>query len=394
MQNKARVERRVFYIFYISFFILILILSIELPSENLILGQGQVLDLNNGWLVEFEDSIYEGVSLPHSFDVPEGKEMNAKILIPENFPSNFKLSLRSSMQDIKMYVDDNLVFKTNKPKHSKLEVPDASLWYIVELQTNLQNKTLSLTISSNEKAFSGKLNTIYAGAGDTLLYQTIFEKRAGLMMAAVIFVFGVFALILSLSIRNFLDNRMLYLGSFFILVSLWVFSETKLFQIFTGNRFIIGGISYMMLSLIPIPFILYLRDAVLTVNKKLCTGVAIFFSVNFLFNIAFQILGFASFLNSISFTNTMVLILLLYIIGQLIFETISLKNKQAKKFLMYISILVLSLLVEIYYFYMGAFEYTSTFTRIGILTFLVFIGRSTFQQLDELVLKEKEAEII
>lgn len=394
MENKTIIRRRLFHILSISILILILILSYSIPSEDLRFGQGEIFELNSGWEVTYDDRTFEDVLLPHKFDVEKNNELVAKVVVPLDFPSNFKLRLRSSMQDVKMYVDEELVFQTTKPASSKVTVPEASVWYIVELPPNIQGKTLSMRISSNEKVFSGSLNSIYVGAGDTLLYKTILDQKTGLLMAGILLIFGVFALIVSLTVRSFLDNRVMYLGAFFILVGVWIFSETRLLQFFTGNRLIIGGISYMMLSLIPIPFILYLRDAVLIVNQKICTRIAIFFTANFLFNIGFQTFGIASFISSITFTNTMIFILLAYIVLQLLFEAIKLNNLEAKKFLMYISLLVLFLLIEIYYFYVGLFEYTSVFTRIGVLTFLVFIASSTFKQLDELILKKKEAEVM
>lgn len=394
MKNDIITRRKIFQIISIVVFFLIVFLSFNLPSENLKFGQGEIYPLNTGWEVSYGNNSYGDVTLPSNFDVKKGEELEARIKIPENFPSNFKLRIRSSMQDVKMYLENDLIFQTNKPQGGNINSPEASLWYIVDLPSNIQNKTLSMKVSSDEKAFSVSLNPIYAGNGDTLLYKTIDEKKAGVIMAALILFFGIFALIISLVVRNLLDNRIMYLGTFFILVSLWIFSETRLLQLFTGNRFIIGGISYMMLTLIPIPFVLYLRDAVFTINKKVCSGIAVFFGFNFIVNLSLQILGLYSFLTTIKFTNTMMFTLFLYIIGHLFYEVIKLKNQEAKKFLMYISLLVLFLLIEIYYFYIGYYEYTSVFTRIGILTFLIFISGSTFKQLDELILKEKEAEVM
>ncbi|MDY0235267.1 MAG: GGDEF domain-containing protein [Gudongella sp.] len=394
MKNSNIKRKLGFYLGLISVFVLIVMLSKIIPTDNLRFGQGEIFSLNEGWEISYGNNSFENLTLPQKLGVPKNQLITAQVKIPDNFPDDFKLRIRSSMQDIQISIENKEVFKTAKPNWNNFEVPEASVWYIVDLPSNIQGKTLTMNLSSSIKAFSGTINPIYAGAGETLLYKTISEQTIGLLMALFIFAFGIFSLIISISVRNLNDNRISYLGIFFILISIWVFSETRLVQLLTGNRFVIGGISYMMLSLIPIPFVLYLRDAIFIKNKRILTLSALFFMMNLFFNVAFQLWGVNHFIESIIFTNAMIAILLLFIVIQLFVETIKLKNVEAKNFLMYISILVLFLLIELYYFYEGYYNYTSVFARIGIMTFLFFIAGSTFKQLDELVLKEKEAEVM
>lgn len=182
MKNDIITRRKIFQIISIVVFFLIVFLSFNLPSENLKFGQGEIYPLNTGWEVSYGNNSYGDVTLPSNFDVKKGEELEARIKIPENFPSNFKLRIRSSMQDVKMYLENDLIFQTNKPQGGNINSPEASLWYIVDLPSNIQNKTLSMKVSSDEKAFSVSLNPIYAGNGDTLLYKTIDEKKAGVIM--------------------------------------------------------------------------------------------------------------------------------------------------------------------------------------------------------------------
>lgn len=393
--NKIKLSARMkFYIGLIFIISLIVILSVAIPSEDLRISRGRVYPLNENWRISYGDQTIEDVSLPRMFDLDKNREVLAEIEIPDFFPDKFKIRLRSSMQDIRIYVDGEEVFRTEKPESTLFDVPESSTWHIVDLPTNIQGKTLALKLSSEISAFSVYINPIFAGDGDVLLYKIILDKIPGTMISIFIFIFGVFALIISSSIRNLNDNRMLYLGALSILLSVWIFSETKMIQFITGNRFVIGGISYMMLSLMLIPFTLYLREAVFIKNKRSLTAIVWLTFLDFLANILLQIFGIKKFIESITYTFAVQIIVAIYLFVLLVLEVLRLENDKAKKFLSYFVLLIAIFFIELYNFYFGSHYYTTIYARIGILVFLILILRDSIKQLDQLMLKEKESEII
>lgn len=84
----------------------------------------------------------------------------------------------------------------------------------------------------------------------------------------------------------------------------------------------------------------------------------------------------------------------IYFLYLLLIEAIKLKNKQAKNFIFYLSLLILSFLIELYNFYKGSFEYTSMFGRVGISLFLAFIFKNNIKEINKLMLMEKEKEFM
>ncbi len=391
IQLSARMKFYIGLIFIIS---IIVVLSIVIPSEDLRISKGRIYPLNENWQISYEDEIIEDVSLPRMIDVEEKQEITAQVEIPDSFPDKFKIRLRSSMQDIKVYVDGEEVFKTEKPESLFFDVPESSNWYIVNLPANIQGKTLALKLSSDVSAFSVYINPILAGDGDILIYKIILNKIPGIIISMFIFIFGLFALIISSSIRNLNDNRMLYLGALSILLSVWIFSETKMLQFVTGNRFVIGGISYIMLSLMLIPFTLYLREAVFIKSKKALNLIVWLTFLDFTSNILLQIFGIKKFIESISYTFIVQIIIAMSLFILLVLEALRLKNDKAKKFISYFILLIVIFSIELYNFYFGSHNYTTTYARIGILLFLILILKDSIKQLDKLMLREKENEII
>ena len=394
MGRHLRKDRTIIYLGSAVTIIIMILLSIIIPTEDLEIGRGEVYSLNEKWEVNYGGNKIEDVTLPFKVHIPEGEEMLASIEIPANFPDDFKMRIRSSMQEIYVFLDGEEIFKTDKPKCDLFGIPEASVWYIIDLPSNIQGKTLSLKISSNVKSFSGKINPIFVGQGIDLLYKIVYDQRMGLFISVCIFIFGLFSLAFFFITKSTSDDRMLYLGIFAILFSIWIFSEARLIQLFTGNRFIIGGVSYIILSLIFIPFTLYLREAVLIGSKKILNGIALFSFLGFLTNITLQLFKISDFIHSIAYIFPIQIIVTVYLIYLLFNEAIKLKNQEAKKFLQYFGILLFFLMIELCVFYLGLYDYTSVSARIGIFVFLVFIIINSIRELERIIIREKETEFI
>ncbi len=90
----------------------------------------------------------------------------------------------------------------------------------------------------------------------------------GLIVAGFMILVGLIAIIASFFLKHIGDQRLFYLGAFSLTSSIWMVSEMRVLQWSIGNRFILGGISYLMITLIPIALLRYLEAAVLCAYKN------------------------------------------------------------------------------------------------------------------------------
>lgn len=394
MQNPYRRNRIIIYVLSIIIIVLVRAIALSTPTENFRFGQSELLDLNMGWTVSSHDQVINDAVLPIKLDVDVNETYIAERVMEVDFPDSMKLRIRSSMQSIQILIDGEEIFRDEKPIAGRWTAPEASVWHLIELPSDIGGKTLSLVMQSPIKAFSGVVNPVYAGSGDTLLYNILYHQRTGLIISALLFLLGMLTIASSIFLFNTGDNRLLYLGLFAVLVSAWILSESRLTQFFTGNRFIIGGISYMLIALIPIPFLLYIRDGVLTKNKRIITFIAIMFMLNFLINLALQVNGIIGFFESIQLTNGFLLLTIVFVIILLFMEMIRHKNSQAKRFLMYLSVMIILVLIELIQFFSQDFDSTSFYSRIGIIIFFGFLAWDSIRHFDGLLLKDKESQIL
>lgn len=370
------------------------ILAHIIPSESLFISTNQVFSLNDQWRISVNDANFSNISLPMDLNLNRNDLYTIERALPADLPSNALIRLRASMQQFTVKIDGVKIYDNYRDNPNKLKSPEASLWYFITLPEGSAGKTIQLEWQSSILAFSGLLNPIYYGSGDALMYDVLKTYKWGIFVGILLILIGGIATIISYFIVSLKDNRALFLGIFSMLVGTWVLSEARVMQFLTGNRFLIGGISYMMLSLLPIPFLLYIRETVLKKYHNWFYIPVIAFLGTFFVNITLQLTGICPFIESIIVTHSLMVLTLIVVMGFVVREAIVFKSLPARKFIVYISVLVVAFLFEVIQFIYQNFDVISVYSRLGIVLFFILLILDTFKYFDQLMESEKEAKIL
>ena len=392
--SKARRNRRILFFLLLTFIVGVVYLALTMPSEDYGLVKRSLIDLNEGWTVEYEDTILQEVIFPRELHLAENTTYTATRTLPEVSSDSAMLRVRSSMQDIIVYIDGVEIFRDVKGNDGRFTVPDASLWHFLSIPEGSSGKEITQEMVSPTRAFSGTLNELYAGEGIDLISQVVRENALKIILSILFLILGVFMLILSAFVNNLEDNRLIYLGGFAVLFSVWLFTESKVMQLFTGNRFILGGLSYMVIPLIAVAYVLFLKESVLQKYKSVMVVLAILFFVNLVGNILLQIFGILSFISSMAVTVVLVSIMIVSSMVLMIIEWKKYGNLQAKTMIMSSFIPAGFLLAEVSIFLLGRYEMTGSLTGIGILLFFLQISYFTFRSVDKAIQSERESEFL
>lgn len=379
----------------LSLIVFLFLISMCLPSEQLKIGSSSLASLNEHWTILINDSQYTDQSLPYIQKVPAGETYETYTVLGSDFNQAQTLRIRSSMQLIEVYLDGEHLFKnqTSESFHSFLTVPEVSAWYFVEIPANSAGKEIRVKYASEVQSFSGRINSVYYGDADALALDIIRSQNGGLVIGLLLLGIGIIALGLFFSLPSIEDSRMLYLSLFAFSTGLWIISEMKMMQLFTGNRFFISGISYIALSVIPVSFCLYLKRVVLPRYKAILNGFICIFFVLFFVDLAIQFLGIMHFVEIITLNNFFMLIGIFTTMFLLLYESIHYKNKQAQKFALYLSMLVAVVSFEIIQFFSENFNVISYLSRFGLIFFFILLLLDTSRYISMLIQSRKEAEI-
>lgn len=366
-------------------------------GEDYSIVKDQSIPLNEGWTVTSDSFLDKQITLPANFDGQSGEIYHMSITLPKYPGRDAHLLLRASMQDITVELDDELLYK-HVLKGSELRpyMPKASLWVLVPLPESFAGSKLEVTLKSDIKVFSGTLNAIRLGEKSDLLFHVIQSQWIGILVFLILFITGFVVIALTTVLKSFNDNRILYLGFLSVVTSAWILSESRVLQFFTGNRFILGGISYMMVPLIGFFIVLFVKEAIANSLriKRILKWVAAGFGLILLAMMYAQSVLKMPFILAMQTASVFMIGLMGIVIGSLYYEYKKLDNENVKHLKKYIWIVMISIGLEAVVFYLGAFDYTSTFLRVGILTVLSGLLVDSYLYLKESIETQKEHQLL
>lgn len=394
--NKEQGKKLIMVALILIFIVVVSFIAKTNNDENLSIAPSSAITLSKNWTLHYGESIQQEAHLPVDLNLAPGTLYEAHMQLPAVEDKMNYLLLRSSMQDIVVYLEDEEIYRLVKPHKEGFEKTVASVWILVKLPEHFQEKNLKLVFTSEVEAFSGVINEVKLADSATLMYQIFKNSFSGLVTFLLLFITGLLIAIISLITKSVQSNKFLYLGLFAVSTSIWILSETRIMQFFTGNRYIIGAISYLMVPCIGIFFCLYVKDAILIKKQHkqfMQVGSLMYLSL-LIVMILLQLLGVSTFIELFQYILTVMLFNSVVIFIMMVQELISQKNKNVKQFFKYISVLFVSLLLEGLTFYIHQFKYTSSFLRIGILAFFGLVLVDAYYCLKKSLEEQQERHIL
>jgi len=394
--NKIILKRIVTSTSIILFILAIFLLSQVDNHEDYSFNQTQAYELNGTWTVKYNNQELQNVSLPYDLNLEANEKYQISITLPKLDHDQNTLLLRSSMQDMWVYLDNSLIYEHVKPESIGFSNPPASLWITVTLPDDYASKVLIIEMSTPIKSFSGVINSVKLDSKDVLLFDLIKNQWFGLVIFGILFLAGMMLTIISFFIKVNKDSRIFYLGLLATCSSLWILVESRLLQFVIGNRFILGSLAYIMVPLMAIYFALYIREAVLTQSKhkKVITRFVYVMQLFIFFSVLLQITGAQTFIQTMYYGLGIISIGAIVGAYFMILEVRDYNNSTAKKLMKFTIVLLISLVLEIGSFYIGIFNFISSFLRIGAFLFFLLLIIDTIYYIRESMERRNETLIL
>ena len=366
---KTRVAKA--NIYYIAIVAIIVLLSFISPEKDLGLVKGEIFPLNEQWDVSDGYGSFNDVSLPYKIeDGQKGEEFSITRTIEEDFEDGMFLRIRASMQDIAVIAKGEVIYVSKRDNEGTLTFPEVSMWHLVKIPRNMENEELTIEFSTRIDTFKGVVNPIYYGTEGALLKDLIARNYAGLVVGIIMLLAGIISIIVSFALRKLDDRRLFYIGTFSVAASIWMLSELRILQFVTGNRFILGGISYLMVPLMAVSLIRYFGIVFLEKYSKTIYRISVLLAVCLVLLLAFQMFGILPFISGVAYVNFLLGLTIVWLAAVIFYEAVLLKNKKVGKYGIYMGLLVVSGLMEIIAFFKKDFEHMSQYSKLGFGLFL------------------------
>ncbi len=328
---------------------------------------------------------------PISLDEKIDLRANESYTISNDFKvsSDKSLLVRTSLSNLEVRVDDQVIYKEFKDNRRFFNKPMASLWHIVEIPDS--GDVLTITYQSPYKKMNGILNPIVYGHNGDLFFYVYDQYGLPFIIDVLILFLGLLMVIIAYINPNEIYNNIWQVGMFSIFLSFWMIAESRMLQFFSGSLWLIGSLAYISLPLIPIPLLFYIKSLVSKESAKpLMTAVKIC-CIDFCFVIFMQLFSIMDFFETVWITHTVIGITILIILKQLFYEIKVRHNKSAKNFLFSLGILLVFVILDMFRFYAFGIANVTVFVRFGFLIFIIMLGMETARHLMVLLRKSYKA---
>ncbi len=301
---------------------------------------------------------------------------------------NMALAFVSRHQEVEVYAGGSLIYYIKAHK-SIYGTTTGTNYTIVNIPPYTTDIVVRLTNVYKESKVRG--TTFEYGDETGIVKELITESLMPAALSSFIIMVGVAMVILWIACRKRIaqTQALLYFGVFAQLIGAWALNETNLATLFISDRKIGSLMGYMLLMLMPIPFIQAEKNFFQIVKSHISN---IFCAIFMFIDVALLVChmtGVWEFVNSVYVIHLMLVMSLIY------FCAVLLKRIQDKGFDRKVKANIVgavalgtSMVVDLIAYYKGM-QQTDVIGKMGMLIFIVVIG---YESISEAFEKIKEGQ--
>ncbi len=291
---------------FIGVLLFVILGEIFLPTEKSNTYEGSVFHVQ--WEQVLEDGSRIPVLVPGEVDAKKGETVVIESIMPEELSMNEWLCVRSSQQDMKIYIDGELRKHYTTEETRPFGNTSVSAYVFVEIFEEDAGKTIRVE-STSTSFYSGVLNEFYCGDRMSIWVHIIKENGVTIILAFSLMFFAIVCIGCSvlLSVQYQKDNQLGYLGAGVFLAAAWLVAESRLRQLIFPNLSVIGHVAFMLLLLLPFPFILYINEIQKSRYQKIYTVLSFVLLINVIVSIGLQVTNTKDFLETMTIIHVTII---------------------------------------------------------------------------------------
>jgi len=362
----------------ITFLVTAVIIMIAIFDKNekgeASIGEFEVIEFDSGWSLTSRSGTKE-ISLPYEDKFASGSEVYLVKTLPDNISDGMSLTLRASMQDVYVYIDDKLreSYATEQIEGMSYYIPSA---YVVTT-LNKEDAGKDVKILYRFKS-NGIINGISLSYGNNSWFYIIKDNIVVNLIAIMVLVLGIILVIVVLVFDKSLKGYGAtgYLGLLMMDVSLWVISESAIRQIIFGRPSLSHIFSYLTVEMIGALACLYFDIVQHKAFHRRYLIVEILVFAQLLINILLDAAGIYEMYQSLIFSHIWTVLCIVLGIVNIITDVVNKRIKSYSITVVGMICFVVMSVIELACFYLNRNRGFGTFICIG----LIFLMAATVIQ--------------
>ncbi len=259
-ENKAiSIVKRIFLIFaglVCLYFVLgQIFLSYERENE-----ESDYKTFSDGWIWVKEDGSREEIEIPGKCEAERNELIIIENTLPDDVKDNLYLCIRSSKQEMKIYIDERLRKEYTTEDTRPFGRVSAVAFVFLELDALDAGKEIRIEVQT-DSSYTGVFHEIHYGEKWEIWNEFFKDNGVELMIGLLMLVLGVASIVISVALKiSYTKNvEMEYLGWAVFLTALWILANSTFRQVLFPSISVVSDMAFFMVMLVAIPFMLYLN---------------------------------------------------------------------------------------------------------------------------------------
>ena len=330
---------------------------------------------NDNWYEVKEDGTRAKIEIPGKTD----HDITLETVLPEHLDRDISAMWFRGM-DMDIYYDDELRTQFKTEDYALFGDRSSECYVMSSLYPEDAGKTLRVRYEYN----SGIIYEVYMGTRLAILAHLFSRYGAELLVGILIAALGAICFIASVIYRivhrQYLEMQHLSMGV--LIGSFWVLSNSIFRQLYTRNVSVMSDAPFLMVILMPMPFLIFINSLQEERHKKILTAAGILEITNFVVCILLFVTGKVPLLKSFPLSAGCALIsivIMFYtLVDDFIHKKIASYHYVAAGFLVLAVAAVCQILV---YQFAHNYIFSGLFMSLGLLGFMVCAMIHTIKQL-------------
>ena len=253
---------------------------------------------NDGWTIQDGDKSID-ITLPTKGELDI--ENNSVVLtnkLPDNLPAGATLLYGTSLQEIHVYVDNELIYEYGGKQYAAFGNNYGSIWNLILLPEGSSGKDLRVEITSPYDEYKNHFANCYIGTYAEAVAHLAHTYGGNLIYIFITAMIGVILLIyyIFLKVTHVKSaEQMLYISLLAIIASCWEYTECKLTPMLISNLTGNTAANFLFLALVAIPLVLYADSVEKRTYHKIMAVLLCALEVNVVVQIVLQVLNIKDF---------------------------------------------------------------------------------------------------
>ncbi len=326
-------------------------------------------------LRNFREVLPDGRSVP--VEVPGSSTVkDSHVVIVTKLPYTIQpdeaVSTRSSQQEVKVYINDELRTEYKAPDESLLGGVPASTYVFTKLKPEDASGILRIETDCNN-IYTGTLGEVVIGTEGQIWAYYMSKEGVSLLLGVFLLLLSAVTLVTVLILRVMYKMKfsIIYLAYAMVATSLWIIMDHMCRQMFVPDVEAAAFCAFAITSILPIPFALYMNELQGRRYHLFYNGICLLSAISAVSWAVLDITGMQPYIDSLIPMNVAIVLMIAFVIFTMSYDLIKKRFESYQSIAVGFIVFVLFGVAEIFVEFRAQYGFSKVFLTIGLLILFV-----------------------